>query len=146
MQHLHVTREDESLRLTGPAGEVGLIVKHTREVERTEDEPNTRDRVALELAWTTAIPDAPEQVADLTVLYVYTRDSYDDEHRLVLEDNVVNERLLAALRTQLGVDGTDLELVAAVGAALPEFAPSLDVLVATWDDRYVPNGYPRGQI
>jgi hypothetical protein len=65
---------------------------------------------------------------------------------LVLEDNVVNERLLAALRSTLGLEGSDRELVEAFRTALPEYAPSLDVLLETWDDRYVPAGYPRGQV
>jgi hypothetical protein len=65
---------------------------------------------------------------------------------LVLEENVVNERLLAALRSTLGLEGSDRELVEAFRTALPEYAPSLDVLLETWDDRYVPAGYPRGQV
>jgi hypothetical protein len=46
----------------------------------------------------------------------------------------------------LGLEGSDRELVEAFRTALPEYAPSLDVLLETCDDRYVPAGYPRAQV
>lgn len=147
MKDVRATRTADSLTLEGPHSQrVTLRLKSSRQVERNDGDPDCRDRVALELSLETTDPDDPDSSAVLTMVYVYTRDSYDGENRDVLEDSVVNEKLVKALLAELGASGEAMGLVENLIKWLPEFRPSLQALLNHWEDRYVPNDYPRDQI
>jgi hypothetical protein len=133
---------NDRLVVVGPAGEATLVIKHMREVERDDDEPDCRDRVALELTFETTTPDNAKPAA-YTVLHVYTRDSYDGQHRDVLEDSVVNEKLIAQVLAKVGRAAEAKDFVRGVAEWLPEFRPSIEVLLEQWDERNVPDGFPR---
>lgn len=143
MREISAQVTDETMTLSGPRGSVSMGVASSVEVERNDDDPACRDRSALEVSLETATPD-DETVSPRTVVYVHTHDSYDGEHRDVLEENVVNEALIAEVLERVGAPGGAREFVGALAQWLPSFAPALQVLLDTWDDRYVPEGYPSG--
>lgn len=141
MQGIQATVTDDAIALTGPRGSVNLGIKSTVEVERNDDDPECRDRCALELTLETATPD-DDSVSPRTVVYVSTHDSYDGEHRDVLEESAVNEKLIAEALERLGASGDAKDFVVGLAEWLPSFAPVLQVLIDGWDERYVPEGYP----
>lgn len=114
-----------ALTLKGPGGSVGLAVASARDREE-----GNRDRVALEL---TLEVDVEGTLRPRIVLWASTHDSYDGEHRDVLEEGIVCTALLERINGAIG-GSLDVEgLLGAVAAALPEFADAVACLRANLD-------------
>lgn len=125
MTALQATLNGSELTLVGPGGAATVAVASVREPEAGD-----RDRVSLEL---TMEVDVEGQPRPRILLWAYTHDSYDGEHRDVLEEGVVCKALIARVNEATGAS-VDVEgLLALVAGALPDFADVIACLRAELD-------------
>lgn len=115
----------EPFRLAGPGGEVELRFASDVQEEANESDPKCQPRLAAE--WCREV-DVEGEPRLRRLVFVATHDSYDGEHRVVVEDSVVCRPLVAALFAELGVSGEPLELVRRLAELQPELAAPLTTL------------------
>ena len=118
--------EDRKVVLKGPGGEVELVFAVETVPEASAEDPACLPRVTVE--WCRSV-DVDGELRLRQVVYAYTHDSYDGEHRLLLEEGWVSAPLASALLADLGVQGEPLDVARKLISIHPELRPSLEALL-----------------
>ncbi len=118
---------ERAVTLSAPGQrDVVLSLAVRRVAEANGDDPACRDRVTAEWAREVDVDGAP---ALREVMFAYTHDSYDGEHRVVLEDGHVSRPMLAAILADLGVTAAPEDLVAYLAPLHGDLGASLLALL-----------------
>lgn len=109
--NIQVIRREGAIELVGPRGRVTLLATAERVNEAYEGGPGQVERVTIE--WGTEVSD--ERGPRLAqVLFAFTHDSNDGEHRVVLEEGYVCAPLVAQIGAQLGAPSEPVAFVRAL--------------------------------